>query len=75
MCCSEAGGLTVAVIIGLVKVTAALMSVDSHTPVAVCSNSPNIRHGMNVFLFFFSLPCKYTHTHTCVCAHTHKCVM
>lgn len=35
---------TVAVIIGVATVTAALMSVDSHTPMAVCSNSPNIRH-------------------------------
>lgn len=44
-----------AVIIGLVKVTAALMGVDSHTPMAVlmvCSNSPKIRHRMNLFLFF-----------------------
>lgn len=38
---------TLAVIIGVVTVTAPLMSVDSHTPMDVCSNSLNIRHGMD----------------------------
>lgn len=40
-----------AVIIGLLKVTAALMGVDSHTPKAACSNSTNIR----LRIFFLSL--------------------
>lgn len=50
---------TVAVIIGVAAVTALLMSVDSHSPMAACSNSLNIRHGMD---FFFLL--KHTHKHT-----------
>lgn len=45
-----------AVIIGVATVTAALISVDNHTPMAVCSNSPNIRHQIMVF--------SVTHKHT-----------
>lgn len=45
--CSDSGEFTVAVIIGVAMVTAALMSVDSHTPMAVCSNSQNIGRRMN----------------------------